>query len=140
MRLFNVHISVICVIISTVSAAESEKRAPPLGFTGVRGKKSVNESPYTDASSEESQATMALDDGLGMDKRAPSGFFGMRGKKPYEEFAPLDYPMFYYKRAPSGFFGMRGKKEADDFGKFRDNWRRRWRTCTREKEVQIEVI
>lgn len=56
-------------------------------------------------------------------KRAPSGFFGMRGKKDYEytEFqAPdkkflLNYPIRYVpKRAPSGFMGMRGKKLLND--------------------------
>ncbi|CAH0564347.1 unnamed protein product [Brassicogethes aeneus] len=42
-------------------------------------------------------------------KRAPSGFFGMRGKKQY-----LDY--YNDKRAPMGFVGMRGKKSVEDVG------------------------
>lgn len=41
-----------------------------------------------------------------MDKRAPSGFMGMRGKKTFETIAEE------MKRAQmSGFFGMRGKKQ-----------------------------
>jgi len=41
-----------------------------------------------------------------MDKRAPSGFMGMRGKKSFETMAEE------MKRAQmSGFFGMRGKKQ-----------------------------
>lgn len=40
-----------------------------------------------------------------MDKRAPSGFVGMRGKKEYDELVEAA------KRAQmSGFFGTRGKK------------------------------
>lgn len=120
MRLFNVHISVICVIICSISAAEIEKRAP-LGFTGVRGKKSANDSPYTDTTSDESSQSsrILVEDNSGdIDKRAPSGFLGMRGKKPFEEYNPLDYPLGYFKRAPSGFFGVRGKKEMDEYGMY----------------------
>lgn len=48
-----------------------------------------------------------------MDKRVPSGFFGMRGKKDYESI--IDE----IKRAPnSGFFGMRGKKQPGRSGFF----------------------
>ncbi|XP_017775699.1 PREDICTED: tachykinins [Nicrophorus vespilloides] len=47
------------------------------------------------------------------DKRAPSGFLGMRGKKPFEGWTSLDYPEVGIKRAPSGFQGMRGKKGLD---------------------------
>lgn len=39
------------------------------------------------------------------DKRTPMGFFGMRGKKDYD-----DEILDEEKRSPSGFFGMRGKK------------------------------
>lgn len=96
-----------------------------MGFTGVRGKKSINESPYnTDMAIEDtSRPSTLVDDNVGIiEKRAPSGFMGMRGKKPYEEYIPLDYSMIYYKRAPSGFFGMRGKKDMmDDYGKYY-NW------------------
>lgn len=41
-----------------------------------------------------------------IDKRAPSGFMGMRGKKDYD-MDEMD------KRTPSGFFGMRGKKNYE---------------------------
>lgn len=40
------------------------------------------------------------------DKRAPSGFLGMRGKKWGDE-GDDDFSL-YHKRAPSGFLGMRG--------------------------------
>lgn len=41
------------------------------------------------------------------DKRAPSGFMGMRGKKEFDDYMN--------KRTPSGFFGVRGKKNYDTF-------------------------
>lgn len=48
-----------------------------------------------------------------MDKRAPSGFMGMRGKKSYESL------ITDLKRAQmSGFFGMRGKKQPARSGFF----------------------
>lgn len=63
------------------------------------------------------------------DKRAPSGFLGMRGKKPSSSSSAsfpvaATYPEeVLYKRAPSGFLGMRGKKgeleEGDNYGKER---------------------
>lgn len=43
-------------------------------------------------------------------KRAPSGFMGMRGKKDYDD----EGDAFIDKRAPSGFMGMRGKKLYED--------------------------
>lgn len=48
-------------------------------------------------------------------KRAPSGFFGVRGKK----FGDYDIPMMQNqiggdKRAPKGFLGMRGKKSGEN--------------------------
>lgn len=48
-------------------------------------------------------------------KRAPQGFFGVRGKK-YSQFSDYDmgHPLFSDKRAPSGFVGMRGKKSSVD--------------------------
>lgn len=47
-------------------------------------------------------------------KRAPSGFMGVRGKKPYQ-WDPYPFTdSFVDKRAPSGFVGMRGKKEYDE--------------------------
>lgn len=48
-----------------------------------------------------------------IEKRAPSGFFGMRGKKPWN-YPQYEYPEELYKRAPMGFVGMRGKKETTD--------------------------
>lgn len=47
-----------------------------------------------------------------LDKRAPMGFQGMRGKK-HDNYDDDDY---YYseKRAPMGFQGMRGKKSASN--------------------------
>uniref|UniRef100_A0A336LTG1 CSON000099 protein n=1 Tax=Culicoides sonorensis TaxID=179676 RepID=A0A336LTG1_CULSO len=68
------------------------KRAPAMGFHGVRGKK------FDEFFSE-------------LDKRLPMGFQGVRGKK-----LLINYPHFWYyapKRAPSGFMGMRGKKNYD---------------------------
>lgn len=55
------------------------------------------------------------------DKRAPSGFMGMRGKKSGSDtfddeeiddpqVFDYNYNSIYDKRAPSGFMGMRGKK------------------------------
>lgn len=74
---------------------DMEKRAPQLGFLGMRGKK--------DGELYESADDF---DGFNPYKRAPSGFMGMRGKKEYVPVYEED------KRAPaSGFFGMRGKKQ-----------------------------
>ncbi|CAL4081293.1 unnamed protein product [Meganyctiphanes norvegica] len=58
---------------------------------------------------------------LGMrGKKAPSGFLGMRGKKDEEDSGVLDEDLGMYsedfaKRAPSGFLGMRGKKAPSGF-------------------------
>ncbi|XP_068619690.1 tachykinins [Battus philenor] len=70
-----------------------------------------------------------------MDKRAPQGFLGMRGKKYLEsgeseqlykrkpqffvgvkgkKSYDFEYPEGYFKRAPMGFLGMRGKKETPE--------------------------
>jgi hypothetical protein len=58
----------------------------------------------------------------GGDKRAPSGFMGMRGKKEWEDYPGMDWgwsdmtgledqdQMEEKRGAPSGFFGVRGKK------------------------------
>ncbi|XP_063231308.1 tachykinins [Bacillus rossius redtenbacheri] len=75
-----------------------DKRAPAMGFQGMRGKKDMDLAG----------------------KRAPSsGFVGMRGKK---LLLPEDLDL-YEKRAPSamGFQGMRGKKYDD--GVFADDKR-----------------
>lgn len=119
-----------------------DKRAPS-GFYGVRGKK--NE--YDDETDEDLQAELyrelqqerlkianLLGDYLEeKEKRKPSGFVGLRGKKSvnnedyfeFEKRAPMgfqgvrgkksEYTNFFdsaEKRAPvAGFFGMRGKKQ-----------------------------
>jgi hypothetical protein len=44
------------------------------------------------------------------DKRAPSGFMGMRGKKSGSDMFDDNYNSIYDKRAPSAFYGVRGKK------------------------------
>lgn len=68
------------------------KRAPVMGFQGVRGKKD---------SDFQQEALQEL-----LEKRAPSmGFMGMRGKKD-----PMDFDYFDKKAPPLGFQGMRGKK------------------------------
>jgi hypothetical protein len=72
------------------------KRAPAMGFQGVRGKKD----PDT-----QHEVLQELPE-----KRKPSmGFMGMRGKKDPREFDYFD------KRAPPlGFQGMRGKKDQGE--------------------------
>lgn len=45
-----------------------------------------------------------------INKRAPMGFQGMRGKK-------ASFDDEYYKRAPMGFQGMRGKKSLEEVSK-----------------------
>ena len=66
---------------------EMTKRVP-MGFAGVRGKKSVSNNDYF----------------IDEEKRLPMGFAGVRGKK--SEFAE-----YVNKRVPvASFFGMRGKK------------------------------
>jgi hypothetical protein len=76
-----------------------EKRAPAMGFQGVRGKKD--------------------DEDLVYDKRGPPmGFHGMRGKKDPDTRQQLLQDLLD-KRAPSmGFMGMRGKKDPTDFDYF----------------------
>lgn len=98
------------------------KRAPS-GFMGVRGKKHNIEYQEND---DDLQAELFRDlqqerekiAGLvksyieGKEKRKPSGFVGLRGKK---SVSNEDYYEFE-KRAPMGFQGVRGKKsEYPDF-------------------------
>lgn len=80
------------------------KRTPAQGFFGVRGKKFGDyDMVYNNMMNE---------------KRAPSGFVGMRGKKSnldmFDENEIDDPRVFDYnyheKRAPSGFMGVRGKR------------------------------
>lgn len=48
-------------------------------------------------------------------KRAPQGFFGVRGKKFGDYDLGFNYnALMSEKRAPSGFVGMRGKKSSVD--------------------------
>ncbi|KAJ8970469.1 hypothetical protein NQ317_009443 [Molorchus minor] len=111
-----------------VLAEEHHKRAPS-GFTGVRGKKSIPDSAYdsllddvdgieTPLRPEDYSAAVSDGNGPAAGKRAPSGFVGMRGKKPSVYVRPWEgtYPDAFYKRAPSGFMGMRGKKDNEFVG------------------------
>lgn len=59
------------------------------------------------------------DNELANDKRAPSGFMGMRGKK-YGLIKTINDLEEIEKRAPSGFQGMRGKKSINDADFFED--------------------
>lgn len=81
----------------------AETKRVPMGFVGMRGWSfwtftnwALNECVLGKKDSENPSGYFEND------KRAPAGFFGMRGKK-----------------HPSGFFGMRGKKYPYEFrGKF----------------------
>ena len=108
-------ISVATFIAMNLVGAEEQKRAPS-GFTGVRGKKSIPDSAYSEVSEAPDNSR---ESGAALEKRGPSGFFGMRGKKPFEGWissAQQDYLEDVYKRATLGFTGMRGKKM--DFGNY----------------------
>ncbi|XP_066140099.1 tachykinins [Euwallacea fornicatus] len=113
------------LLLSTCSKADDQhhKRVPS-GFTGVRGKKSIPDDAYAEDVENnnsiqqqteytlletETQTSSPLNYLLA--KRAPSGFFGMRGKKPWTY---AQYPEELYKRAPMGFVGMRGKKDVSE--------------------------
>ncbi|KAF5288421.1 hypothetical protein FQR65_LT02073 [Abscondita terminalis] len=101
-------ISLVSATFNNVYAVEQPKRRAPSGFTGVRGKKSIPETAYSDTSQlVPDPSETVLDDDI--EKRAPSGFMGMRGKKPF----PDPDAFVGNKRAPSGFMGMRGKKDND---------------------------
>lgn len=85
---------------------QSIKRAPSQGFFGVRGKKFGDYDLGYNYNA------------LLSEKRAPSGFVGMRGKKSSVDMfddSEIDDPQvfdynYHEKRAPSGFLGVRGKK------------------------------
>lgn len=118
------------------AAAEEHHKRAPSGFTGVRGKKSIPDSAYSDETATDtlsnsveilpSDAKTVVDvisDVGPVHKRVPSGFMGMRGKKMYPNAwdggaygvaTPLN--AVYDKRAPSGFMGMRGKKDMEFSG------------------------
>ncbi|XP_054262180.1 tachykinins [Macrosteles quadrilineatus] len=80
-----------CVwVLQAEDAGVLERRAPAMGFMGMRGKKDMFD-----------------------DKRAPSmGFAAMRGKK--DSFDMADYYSDFKRGAQGmGFMGMRGKKDFD---------------------------
>lgn len=111
----------------------------PLGFTGVRGRKDLLEFvsdksemlldalqrlqeqrgeqnevaqmdyPFDEEFLEKLERLMELENLAKLEKRMPSGFVGMRGKKDFDYSA--DY-VDEEKRAPMGFLGMRGKKDV----------------------------
>ncbi|KAL1122813.1 hypothetical protein AAG570_003139 [Ranatra chinensis] len=102
---------------------EGDKRAPS-GFFGVRGKKDSLEpdGPASQLTDKRSPSLLGFQGVRGkktpsmgfesVDKRAPSGFFGVRGKKgPSSGF----FGMRGKKGPSSGFFGMRGKKGPSGF-------------------------
>ncbi|ENN71230.1 hypothetical protein D910_01666, partial [Dendroctonus ponderosae] len=114
----------ISLLLSTCCLADEHHKRVPSGFTGVRGKKSIpdeaysadldnsnsieQQTEYTPSSDTEAPASFNYI----VEKRAPSGFFGMRGKKPWNFLQSSNYPEELYKRAPMGFVGMRGKKDS----------------------------
>lgn len=108
---------IILLLVAHSKAEDDHHKRVPSGFTGVRGKKSIPNEAYTSEDTDGSNSIQQVDAidtetplpvNYAMDKRAPSGFFGMRGKKPWNN------PDEMYKRAPMGFVGMRGKKENFD--------------------------
>lgn len=91
-----------------------EKRVPS-GFYGMRGKKDEYDQSdsdlqaelYRDLQEERSKIASLLEDYLDeKEKRKPSGFVGLRGKKSVNNDDYYDFE----KRAPMGFQGVRGKK------------------------------
>ncbi|XP_030758689.1 tachykinins isoform X2 [Sitophilus oryzae] len=123
-------ISVIVLAAAYVSTEDDHHKRAPSGFTGVRGKKSIPDGAYSSDEPEHENLIQQNYDSYGpntqppssinyLEKRAPSGFFGMRGKKPWS------YPE-EFKRAPMGFVGMRGKKAtSDDFDYVLDDYPKR---------------
>lgn len=86
-------------------------------FYGVRGKKNnydqdlsdddLQAELYRDLQNERENIANLMEDYVDeKDKRRPSGFVGLRGKKSVSNDDYLDYE----KRAPMGFQGVRGKK------------------------------
>lgn len=120
----------LAIIYATIyfnEGSETSKRAPS-GFTGVRGKKSVEDSAFSELKTSVAENDSGQNEMLNgavreesnpinsFEKRAPSGFLGVRGKKPNAWYYQQELSDGYYKRAPSGFLGVRGKKE-NVFGK-----------------------
>lgn len=103
----------------------SYKRGPS-GFMGMRGKKSssplmallmCNYDPESNDNDEDDYIEGGYSNELRADKRGPSGFMGMRGKK-WNEL--VDYMTKMNgggeKRSPKmGFHGMRGKRSPASF-------------------------
>ncbi|XP_055907522.1 tachykinins isoform X2 [Eupeodes corollae] len=113
------------------SVNDIRNKKAPSGFNGVRGKKMdqleyekslldqlfrrlyQENNDFNDLSVYRSDTPLyshgySENDGWAenaLDKRAPSGFTGMRGKR------PLDFPFDGGKRAPNAFFGVRGKRD-----------------------------
>lgn len=91
------------------------KRAPS-GFLGMRGKKDDFDYPsnddlqaelYRDLQLERERIASLIEDYMDeKEKRQPSGFIGMRGKKSVSNDDYFDAE----KRVPMGFQGVRGKK------------------------------
>ena len=91
-----------------------ELKRGPSGFTGVRGKKSyddyqngndMQEQLFRDLQNEREKIASIVEDYMEeKEKRKPSGFVGLRGKK------SVNNDDFFEKRAPMGFQGVRGKK------------------------------
>lgn len=65
--------------------------------------------PFDEEFLEKLERLMELENLAKLEKRMPSGFVGMRGKKDFDYSA--DY-VDEEKRAPMGFLGMRGKKDV----------------------------
>lgn len=105
--------------IDLAMASDQEKST---GFASrSNGGKSSDDSTYNnEALSDRSTSNeiMNNDDTQYVSKRVPSGFFGMRGKKPFDSWISPRYDEYIYKRVPTGFFGLRGKKDNGlDYGK-----------------------
>ncbi|GJQ72515.1 hypothetical protein Trydic_g3586 [Trypoxylus dichotomus] len=110
MRYFLLSICLYLAVTWTVDitvAIEQEKHAPPdSAFT----------SDNSEATLPDRNGNNVVDNGniQYLAKRVPSGFFGLRGKKPFEGWvSSQEDDEIYNKRAPTGFFGLRGKKDMD---------------------------
>nr|AZK31369.1 neuropeptide precursor [Nezara viridula] len=97
--------AVAVTVLADVASAQEVRRAPSMGFMGMRGKKDIF--PDDENSIEEFKRAPLMGFQGVRGKKAPSmGFMGMRGKKDEDQDLWDEE-----KRAPSsGFFGMRGKK------------------------------
>ena len=133
-------VGLVCIAVSVTALTSAdlavERRAPAMGFMGMRGKKdsisNYKRAPdmgFMGMRGKKDPLSDLTQDSYLDDKRA-MGFVGMRGKKLLDSEYDDDYSMakrapamgfqgvrgkkddFYYKRAPQmGFMGMRGKKD-----------------------------